>query len=640
MKNQSYTPITSLNFDEIKANLKDYLRGQEQFKDYNFEGSTLSILLDLLAYNTHYQAFYANMVANESFIDSAVMRDSVISLAKHLNYTPRSTKAAQLVVDVVMDETESLTKDVIQGKVFVEYGSTFRGKDIDGKTVNFVTLNAYKAARRSGENIVKNVTLYQGYLKEISYVANTQGGIDARFALPDRNIDIETLEVFVQKSQTDTTGVGNKWFRASEITRLDSTSRAFFVQSSKTGQWEIYFGDGIIGKQIENGNLIIIRYLVTNGSLGNGIGFDETTVKRSISASAADARISEVRIVTDENGKVQTSFGGQDEETLESVRFYAPRNYQAQDRAVTTDDYKALLGRDYSDRADTFFIWGGEENDPPQYGKVFISIKPKVGTRLSAAEKQAIEKTILGDKNLVTIIPEIVDPDIIYISPNVTVYYDDSLTDLSKEGIEGRVGQVAKAFGEKYLGFFDRNFRLSNFSSAIDGFSQAILSNKTVVTLTKNFEPNIGRPAPYTINFDNSLYHPIEGYDPILSSTLFGYRDNTSTARVKPVVDAYLEDDGYGNVQVYKQIANKKVVIAKKVGSINYETGMVALRNFLPEYLGDGETEIRVSIVPKENDIFARRNQILMFDNLATTISAIPQKTRISRSASDASFPR
>lgn len=640
MKNQSYTPINSLNFDDIKSNLKEYLRGQEQFKDYNFEGSALSIILDLLAYNTHYQAYYANMVANESFIDSAVMRDSIISLGKHLNYTPRSAKASQLVVDVIMEESDLVTRDVIQGKVFIEYSQIFRGKDIDGKTINFVALNTYKAVRRNGENIVPDITLYQGNIKEISYVANTQGGVDVKFLIPERNIDIDTLEVFVQKSQTDTTGQGNKWTKASDINRLDSTSRAFFVQSGKTGQWEVYFGDGIIGRQIENGNLIKIRYLVTNGSGGNGIGFDETEVKRSIEASASDTRISEVRIKTDENGRVQTSFGGQDEETTDSIKFYAPRNYQAQDRAVTAEDYKALLGRDYSDRADTFFIWGGEENDPPQYGKVFISIKPKVGNKLSLAEKQALEKTILGDRNLVTIMPEIVDPDILYIVPNITVYYDVSMTTLSREGIEVRIGQLAKAFGQNYLGFFDRNFRLSNFSSAIDGFSQAIYSNQTKILLSKTFEPNLGRPSPYTINFDNALFHPIQGYNSIMSSTVFGYRDPTSSARNKPLVDAYLEDDGYGNIQIFKNVGNTKVVIVKKIGTINYDTGVVFLRNFNPEYLGEGQTEIKITLLPRENDIFSRRNQILLFDNLSTKVTAIPQNTKIDRNASDASFPR
>jgi hypothetical protein len=563
MNNSSNTPIQSLEFDEIKNNLKAYLQGQEQFKDYNFEGSALSIVLDLLAYNTHYQAFYANMAANESFIDSAVMRPSVVSLAKHLNYTPRSKKAAKLVVDVSFGDepvASSFTQRVIQGREFIEQGQVFRGKDVDGKSVNFVTLESHKAVRRSGENLVQDVTLYQGYLKQVAYVANTQGGSEAKFTIPDLNVDIDTLVVLVQRSQTDTTGSAQLWKKATDINKLNSSSNVFFIQESRDGFWEVYFGDGVVGKAIENGNVITFRYLVTNGSAGNGIGYDESSTKRAITC-ATDSRVSEVRIKTDASDKVQVSFGGEDSEDIESIRYYAPRNYQAQDRAVTADDYKALLGREYASRADSFFIWGGEENDPPQYGKVYISIKPKVGTRLSNTEKQAIERTILGQRNLVTITPEVVDPDILYINPSVTVYYDESKTTLNKAGVETRISSLIKVFNTNYLGLFQRNFRLSKFSSIIDGAAPAINSNSTEITLSKQFEPNLNRAAPYTIRFDNPLLHPVDGYTPILSSTLFGYRDATSTAVVKPIVDCFLDDDGYGNVRVYKQVGSSKVVV-------------------------------------------------------------------------------
>lgn len=641
MNNSSNTPIQSLEFDEIKNNLKAYLQGQEQFKDYNFEGSALSIVLDLLAYNTHYQAFYANMAANESFIDSAVMRPSVVSLAKHLNYTPRSKKAAQLVVDISMgteDVTSPFTQRVIQGREFVEQGTVFRGKDVDGKAVNFVNLETYKAVRRSGENIVQDVTLYQGYLKQVAYVANTQGGSEAKFTIPDLNVDIDTLVVLVQRSQTDTRGSAQLWKRAIDINKLNSTSNVFFIQESRDGFWEVYFGDGVIGKAIENGNVVTLRYLVTNGSAGNGIGYDETSVKRAITSN--DSRVDEVRIKTDADDKVQVSFGGEDSEDIESIRYYAPRNYQAQDRAVTADDYKAILGREYASRADSFFIWGGEENDPPQYGKVFISIKPKVGTRLSSTEKQAIERTILGQRNLVTIMPEVVDPDILYINPAVTVYYDESKTTLNKSGVETRISSLIKAYSTNYLGLFQRNFRLSKFSSIIDGSAPAINSNSTEITLSKQFEPNLGRAAPYTIRFDNPLLHPVDGYTPILSSTLFGYRDATSTAVVKPIVDCFLDDDGYGNVRIYKQVGSSKVVVLKNIGSIDYSTGTISLRNFTPEYLDDGQTSLKVTVTPEKKDIFARRNQIIIIDDLGISINAVPEKTTIDRSASDSPFTR
>jgi len=642
MSNISNTPIESLEFDEIKANLKEYLSGQEQFKDYNFEGSALSIVLDLLAYNTHYQAFYANMAANESFIDSAIMRPSVVSLAKHLNYTPRSKKAAQLLVTAVMTPSgstvDAFTQRVIQGKEFLETGTVFRGKDVDGKAVNFVTLDTYKAVRRSGENIVQDVTLYQGYMKQVAYVANTQGGTEARFTLPDLNVDIDTVQVFVQRSQSNTTGSSELWKKATDINKLDSTSNVFFIQEGRDGLWEIYFGDGILGKAIENGNIISLRYLVTNGSDGNGIGYDETLTRRVITCN--DSRIDEVRINTDTDGKVLVSFGGENSEDIASIKYYAPRNYQAQDRAVTADDYKALLGREYANRADSFFIWGGEENNPPQYGKVYISIKPKVGTRLSSAEKQAIERTILGERNLITIMPEVVDPDILYINPNVTLYYDEAKTTLNKSGIEARLVDLIKAFSTSYLELFQRNFRLSKFSSAIDGSSGAVLSNSVEISLSKRFEPSLGRVAPYSIKFDNPLFHPIDGYTPILSSAVFGYRDATSSALVKPIVDCFLDDDGYGNIRIYKESGTAKIIVVKNIGSIDYTTGLLSLRNFKPENLGAGETSLHVTVIPDKSDIFARRNQIIQIDELAIVATAIPEKTNIDRNASDASFTR
>jgi hypothetical protein len=643
MSNQSNRPIQSLEFDEIKENLKDYLRSQSTFKDYDFEGSALSIIMDLMAYNTHYQAYYANMVANESFLDSAVIRESVVSLAKHLNYTPRSIKASRITIDAVLtssvgDDLDVFTQEVVQGKQFIERGTVFRGKDIDGKSVSFVTLDSYKAVRRNGENIVKDIVLYQGSLKQISYVANTQDESIPTFIIPDKNIDIDTLVVVVQKSQTDSTGTNEVWNRITDINKTNSTTTGFFVQENKEGLWEIYFGDGIVGRAIENGNVIFMRYLVTNGAAGNGIGFDESAAKRSITCS--DGRVREVRIKTDSQGRVLVSNSGRDAEDTESIRFYAPRNYQAQDRAVTADDYKALLGREYSNRADSFYIWGGEENDPPQYGKVFISIKPKVGNRLSLSEKQAIERTILGERNLVTIVPEVVDPDILYIIPNITVYYDESKTSLSREGIQARMIAMVKFFNSEYLGLFQRNFRQSKFSSMIDGSSPAINSNTTQISLMKEFEPNLGRPAPYTINFDNPLLHPVDGYTPIMSSTVFGYVDSTSNAKIKPTVDAFLDDDGYGNIRIFKQIGSKKIIINKKIGTIDYVKGTVSLRNFAPEYLGTGQTALRLTVTPENRDIFSRRNQIITIDELSINITAVPEKTVIDRNASDSSLSR
>ena len=636
MKNTSNTPIQSLEFDEIKANLKDFLRGQDQFKDYDFEGSALSVIIDLLAYNTHYQAFYANMASNESFIDSAVMRPSVVSLAKHLGYIPRSKKASQLITDIFMDSPSVTTQSVIAGKQFIERGTIFRGKDLNGSTVNFVTLDTYKAVRRSGRNVVQDVTLYQGYLKQISFVANT-GETNNLFTIPDLNIDVDRIDVFVQRSQTDTTGSAQLWKRTTDINKLSSDTNVFFVQEGRDGLWEVYFGDGILGKIIENGNVITVRYLITAGIDGNGIGFDDSIAKRSISSS--DARISSVAVKIDKDGKIQSSFGGMDKESIESIKNYSPKNYQAQDRAVTADDYKAILGKEYSNRAESFLVWGGEENSPPQYGKVFISIKPAVGNRLSFSEKNSIAKTILGERNIITITPEIVDPDMLYVNPSIVVYYDESKTTLNKEAIEARIINFVKTFNTSFLGLFQKNFRQSKFSSVIDGSSPAVISNSVSVSLTKKVEVNLNQFAPYTINFDNVLNHPIDGYPSILSSSMFGYYDATSSAINKPIVDCFMDDDGYGNIRIYKISGGaSKIIVNKNTGSINYKTGIIELINFRPMYLTTGEIELNITVIPNSTDIFSRRNQIIMIDEQQILVTAVPEKTNIDNNASDSPF--
>lgn len=643
MRNTADIPIDSLDFDEIKANLKVYLRGQDLFRDYEFEGSALSVLLDLLAYNTHYQAYYANMAANESFLDSAVMRPSVVSLAKHLNYTPRSSKAAQLLVDVVMvNDNLEFNASVMAGNQFLRKYSIFSGKNSDGKTVPFVSLETYKAVRRNNENIVQSVVLYQGYRKQLSYVANLQAGMSPKFVIPDPSVDIDTLEVFVVKSQNESqaVGAGSIWKRASDINLLDGQSNVFFVQNNKEGLWEVYFGDGVLGRALENGNLITLNYLITEGSNGNGIGFNETNVTRAITLADRDSRVVEVRLRRSPgSNRPIVSFGGREPESTESIKFYAPKNYQAQDRAVTTEDYRAVLGKEYSDRADSFYVWGGEENDPPQYGKVFISIKPKVGYRLSAQEKRAIEKTVFGSKNLLTITPEVVDPDILFINPNVTLYYDESRTNSNKETIEVAIKQSVVLYSNEALNAFDRSFRVSKMSAMIDAVSSAINSNTIDITMTKRIEPNLSRPTPYTIKFDNALFHPIDGYTPILSSDSFSHRDLTSTAVVKPLATCYLEDDGYGNIRIYKIVGTQKVIVSKNVGTLDYNTGALLLRNFFPEGLEAGKVDLGITVIPNAGDIFARRNQVILIESDGVKVTAIPERTVIDREASDASFP-
>jgi hypothetical protein len=636
------TPVDRLDFDQIKASLKDYLRGQDTFKDYDFEGSTMNILLDVLAYNTHYQAFYANMVANEAFLDSARKRNSVVSLAKHLNYTPRSRKASRVTVNVKYPTAATTAEGNMNlnrasaGALVLPRGTRFTSRGQGGETYIFNTLEDYKFEVVSGELVVRNAVLYEGSLRTDSFVVNTKDS-SQKFLLSDKNVDIDTIIVRVFASVSDTRGINDSWRRANDITELDGSSNSFFVQETEDGTWEVYFGDGVIGRAMENGNVIRVVYLSSNGENANGIGSTDTTQSPSFRSTGSIGYV--VSVVTDTNGDPQPSFGGEAPESTDSIRFYAPRAYQAQERAVTADDYLAILARDYSLKSDSFLVWGGEENDPPQYGKVFISIKPKNSAKLSISEKQSITRNILGKRNVLTVTPEVVDPEVIYLNITTNVYYNPNSTILSNDEIGSAVRSRIVTFGDENLNMFGSNFRSSKFTTYIDATDPSINSSEVLMTLERRIEPQFNRTLPYTIKFDNALKHPVDGYPSILDSSSFYYLDYSSDAASKPTVVAYLDDDGYGNVRIYKLVDSSRVYLISNIGTIDYQTGKVVLKSFAPLGIPDGTVEIKLRVVPDRDDVFVRRNQVLQVNEDVIVVNPIEEVTVIDNRASDTKFP-
>lgn len=631
--NNANLRIDGLDFDAIKTNLKDYLRTQDQFKDFDFEGSSMNILLDILAYNTHYQAFYANMVANEAFLDSAVLRPSAVSIAKHLGYTPRSTKSSKIEVDIQFKP--SVLDSAIKGNAFINRGDIFRGK-LGNTTYNFIPLESYKIQVVNNTPVVKSVKLYEGTLKNYNFVVNSFDPTQ-KFVLPSNKIDVDTLSVRVQESTTNTSGLANLWFKATDLNGLNGESLAYFLQETEDGRFEIYFGDGILGKKLRNGNVIVVEYVQTNGVEANGCS--NFTFSSGANSLIIGGVLSITPVLNDYN-KSGVSYGGTDPESIESIKYYAPRNYQAQERAVTEEDYKTILVREFSDGIDSFLVWGGEQNDPPSYGKVFISIKPKNGKRISTLEKLALERSVLSKKNLVGITPEIVDPDFLFLEVASESYYDPNKTNLSPDGLAAFILQTIRTFESDNLSKFGKNFKMSKFLYAIDNTNQSISGSKVALRLNKKIEPLLAYSAPYTINFDNALLHPTEGYEPILSSSVFGIKDTTSPLLVKPTVDAYLDDDGRGNVRVYKVVGTEKVYINSKQGKINYTTGKVVLNNFKVEYIKpQTDSEIKITVVPEVQDIEARRNQIIMFDYDKSNIMVTPESSYGQNSRTATPFP-
>lgn len=624
-------PIDNLDFDAIKTSLKDFLRGQDKFKDYDFEGSGMNILLDLLAYNTHYQAFYANMVANETFIDSAVKRQSVVSIAKQLGYTPRSYRASTGLVDLVWAEPNAAFRaSVARGEVFVSRGEIFTASG-GGSLFTFVPIQNYKVVTEGNNCVVRNMEIKEGRLQSFTYVVNASDTAQ-KFIIPDTKVDTSTLRVRVTRSPKDTTGILDIWTPISDINSVDGSTNAYFLQEIDKQRYEVQFGDGIVGRKPADGNAIVLEYLVTRGSEANGI--QNFKYNGAITTAGVTPIVS---VVANEQGVPQSSYGGSEFEDIDTIRYYAPRNYQAQERTVTAEDYKTILTREYT-TADSIQVWGGEESEPPQYGKVLISIKPQGAARLSTLEKLSIQNTILQKRNVLGINPEVVDPDYVYIVLNLAVRYDSNLTALSGKDIERLVNESITSYAAEKLGKFGLNFRFSKFLSFIDGINQSITSTDADLRIQKRFEPIIGNPGVYTIkfNFDNQLYHPIDGYPPILSSTGFGYVDPSTGTEV----DAYMDDDGYGNIRIYKQVGEEKVYLVTEAGTLDYSNGTISLTNFNPTYiLPTTNTEIAITVVPVSTDVFTRRNQIVLFDTENSTVTVVPDSFRTERNQTASAFP-
>lgn len=580
--------VNNLDFFEIKNNLKTYLSGLDQFSDFNFEGSGSSILLDLLAYVTHYQGFYNNMVANEMFLDSAVKRSSVVSHAKSLGYTPSSSSASTATVDITINDSDDnityLTKRTkfTGSKDNVTY--TFYNSDVE----TFEVLS-------STQKIARNVTISEGTWRNASFLKDTNLG-KQRFTIPEKNVDMSKLNVYVQKSTTDSTGWSDTWSKVSDVTSLTSTSKVYFTQETEDGYYEIYFGDGVLGSALEDGNLILIEYLVTNGIDANDIGTFDRESSRSFSSNIAN--VADIAVVVPSNG-------GRGKETLDSIKYNAPKSYQSQNRNVTTSDYKSYIQSNYSNASDVF-VWGGEDNTPPEYGKVFICVKPTNATVLNNEEKISL-RNLIKDQNVVSIIPDVVDPNYLYINITTKVFYDSDKTKKSAKDISALVQNQILIYDITNLEKFSRNFRHSKFVKTIDDTDPSILGNQTSITLEKRITPTIGEKKSYTIRFENPLFHPHDGHIPVLASSGFVYtKEDGSTCT------AYLDDDGNGKIRMYELIDLLKKYISEDLGSIDYTRGIITLKDFMPTSVISGILKLRC--IPQNSDVLAERNSIVTLD--------------------------
>ena len=590
--------VSDFDFDNVKTNLKTFLQGQSEFQDYDFEGSGFAILLDTLAYNTHYLGFNANMLANEMYLDSADIRKNIVSLAKMLGYTPTSCRASNAVLSVkinnVPNTTTSLTMD--KGTVFTT--------SISGQSYQFVTNQSYTVQPNAGVFQFDNVNVFEGTLVTFRYTVDSND-VDQKFIIPSGNADTSTLKVSVQASSSDTTT--EIYNLANSYSGLSSTTKSYFLQEENDNRFEVYFGDGVLGKKPVDGNIIVLEYIVTNKAEANGASAFEL--------SGDINGFSDVTITTTSNAA-----NGSEPQTKESIRYNAPLQYTAQDRAVTSKDYETIVKSVYPN-AQSVSAWGGEDDETPQYGVVKIAIKPIEGSTLSTTTKEQI-KLQLKNYNVVSVRPEFVDPETTTVLLTSTVKYNEAATTKTADTIKSNIVNTLSTYNTNTLNQFDGVFRYSKIVGLIDNTDTSIVSNITKVKIRKDFTPLIGTSSKYNVYYRNSLYNPHSGHNMamggILESTGFKIDGDADTIY-------FLDDDGQGNVRRYSIVGATRTYANNTQGTIDYSTGSVTINSLnvsvVENIRGAASTVIELTVVPSSNDVVPVRDQILNIDTANSTIA-------------------
>jgi len=589
--------ISQLDFDGIKDNLKTFLSQQDEFTDYDFEGSGMNILLDVLAYNTHYLGYNANMLANEMYLDSADQRSSVVSLAKQVGYTPRSATSSKARINVLMNNATGSTVTMSRGTKF--------STTVDETNYSFVNNADVSISPSDGVYQFSDLDIFEGTYLNYKYTANTSD-IDQRFIIPNNNVDTTTLTVKVQESSSDSTT--NTYKLASGVTNLDSTSKVYFLQEIENGRFEVYFGDGVLGEAIADGNIVILDYITCNRDEPNGA--------TSFTLSGTIDGFADVTITTQ-----GVAAGGDAPETIKSIKYNAPRDYTAQDRAVTADDYKVLVKSLYAN-AQSVQVYGGEDAATPDYGKVYVSIRAKSGSNLTELTKANLVQS-LKSFAVASVTPVIIDPETTFITLETTFKYDSSLTTKDVSTLETDVIEAITGYNTDTLENFTGVFRYSAVGQTIDGADTSILSNITKVKMYKYITPTLSSGLKYTLSFNNAFYNPHSGHNSsaggIVSSTGFKINNDSSTN------EHFLDDDGAGNIRVYYLSGTVRVYTDSSFGTIDYTTGEIILTSAnitsISNVDGAASTQIRVTTIPSSNDIIPVRNQVLEIDTANSTIT-------------------
>ena len=586
-----YTQVNNLDFADIKTALKEYMRDQTEFTDYDFEGSAISNLLDVLAYNTYYTAFNTNMVVNELFLDSASLRDNVVSLAKQLGYSPKSVTApkAAIDLDISFGGTPPSSVTIKAGSGFVT--------NFDGSLYRFILKEDNKASVANGVASFTDIEVYEGSF--IQTATEVSSDSSQKFKISNSGVDTNTINIKVFESSSST--VFTEFKSASNILDIGAEDSVYFVNESEDEDYEIFFGDGILGKALVPGQVVQMSYIITNGPTTNGAktftfnGLMEDENGSSITVPFSVSNISTSSIAS----------GGADIESIDKIKYNAPKLYGSQNRAVTTNDYKAIVRNLYPAVSD-IIVFGGEDQEPPAYGKVFLSIKPTEAATLSAFTKNEL-KNDLKKYCVASIRPEIVDPSILHLELISNIYYNGIKTNLLPTEIVSKTSTAVvdylKTSGtEKFNG----KFRYSKFISVIDNADRAINSNDTDVVMRKDFIAQINSSSYYEVCYQNPFKKDCD--NPVVSST-------GMTTFEFPNYTSYLEDRD-GKLVLYRldSITNEKILLDDSVGIVDYDKGEIMITDFtiLKGSFSDNRIELRVK--PANKDIEVKREAYLDVD--------------------------
>ena len=600
------TNFSNLDFDQVKQSLKDYLQSNSNFTDYDFEGSNLSTILDVLAYNTYITSYNANMVANEVFLDSATLRENVVSIARNIGYLPKSRKSARATISFYVDVSTVVPLPVSltlkKGPVAASDGnfgnSSFVFSIIDDITVPVA----------NGIAIFSNIPIYEGPLLTQTFIYNPRN-YNQKFILPNSGIDTDLMNVFVRNSETAT--AETRYARQDNLFGADKYTKSYFLQEVEDERYEILFGDGVFGQKLEEGNFITVNYIRSNGDSGNGIGVFNFTGRITYQRNATEYNVnSGVSLLT----TGVASSGGENIESVESIKKFAPRVFTTQNRAVTSTDYETLIPSKIYPEAESISVFGGEELVPPQYGKVFISIKHKFGDFLPNLIKENIKKE-LKRYSVAGIVSEILDLKYLYIEIDSKIYYNSNLTP-SAQRVSAIVQNNVQKYGESTeLNKYGARFKYSKFQRIIDDSNQAITSNITTISIRRDLRVVLNTFAEYSIGFGNQFHiKSLEGYN-IKSSgfTVSGIQDTLYLGDI-PNFDNQTGDLFFFTVPTLT--SQNPVVVKRNVGTIDYVNGIVTLNpvNITSGKLRDGQPIIEISATPKSNDVIGLQDLYLQLD--------------------------